>query len=273
MNAILVCVGLDDILSLTLPYNRHHFDRIVVATTPQDGATHRVAEKSCAEVFVTEAFYEGRAYFRKWLALERGLDYMGREGAICILDCDIVLPKEVSYPATWEQKGTTVGGPRNGTISQWAASVVLRNDCLFCPRRRMMEDLVGLAKQGLPCENLWQTLPLHPGTEFAGYCQIFDAADRHLPKGYWYQTDWIHAGGADSFFAQLWPESHRVRPNWEVLHLGSCGRNWMGRVSNRLDGTPVPGSGHRNVLMQEMLRRRRENPPDDRYRGERLSGG
>src|SRR5580692_269178 len=94
MKAILVSVDYADILAVTLPYNRHHFDEVYVVTTPgsEDG---RVAKQLGAEVWGTTAFYDDGAVFNKWKALEEALDVMGRDGWLCVMDADVLWPKTV----------------------------------------------------------------------------------------------------------------------------------------------------------------------------------
>src|SRR5205085_1870944 len=82
-----------------------------------------------------------------------------------------------------------------------------------------------------PPESLWHQFPIHRNvSEHAGYSQIFHLKDTHLPRPPWHDINWVHAGGADSFFQQLWPKENKVRPTFSVLHIGDAGLNWMGRA-------------------------------------------
>lgn len=214
MKAVIVCVDFADLLALTLPYNRHHFDEVLIVTSPEDRETKEVARAHKAHLYKTYAFWRHGADFNKWLALELALDEMGRSGPICLLDVDILWPKKADVSVA------TCGK-------------------LVTPFRRMMENIEGLLSDGLPEEKDWWKFPLHPQQrEFAGYTQIFHGEDPHLPKEPpWHQTDWRHAGGADSFFQALWSDADKVRPPFEVLHLGAAGENWCGRATQFLDGT------------------------------------
>lgn len=248
MNAILTCVDFSDILAVTLPRNRRHFDRFMVVTSHADNYTLAVSVANEAEVIRTEAFYENGAYFNKFLALERGLEYLiedSNDEWLAILDCDVV----------W---------PRN--IDDWLKTIQPGN--LYTPRRRMLEELSLVHHHGLPFESTWSRLPLHPGTEFAGYSQIFHLSDPALERKPWFGS-WMTAGTADSFFQNRWTADKKIRPPWEVLHLGVAGRNWAGRTQPMIDGTPVTGSGERNVQLRELLKRREEDP-SDRFKHERL---
>jgi hypothetical protein len=227
MRAILVSVDYADLLSVSLYYNRHHFESVTVVTAPgsDDG---RVAREAGADVFETNSFKDDGAVFNKWKALEQGLDAMGREGWLCIMDADVLWPKSITV---WENDDETrlrfgvdgVDGISDMGIGQ-----------LCTPKRRMCEDL----GYGIPDEITWDNFPLHrQQQEFAGYSQIFHASDLHLGPPPWHQVDWRHAGGADSFFQAKWPDSAKVRPPFEVLHLGPAGQNWWGRATPYLDGT------------------------------------
>jgi hypothetical protein len=121
-----------------------------------------------------------------------------------------------------------------------------------------------------PPENKWMEYPIHPNVgEWAGYTQIFHAEDPVLGPAPWHEIDWKHAGGADSFFQLKWPSSRKVRPGWEVLHLGEAGRNWCGRATPYIDGTYPVDSQERMKRVRGFIRGRGRGV--DRYRGEKLS--
>lgn len=232
MNAVLVSVDYTDCLRLTLPYNRHHFDRVLVVTSPADfKAVSAVAFPNRAEVFVTDAFYRGGALFNKFAALEEGLDWADyRRGWLCVMDADVLWPRTVSF-------GDPDGGPREGF--------------LLTPRRRMYP----VVPNNVPPEAEWGRSPLHRNdAEFAGYSQVFHCSDPALGPPPWHETDWSTAGGADSFFQAKWKPENKIRPPFEVLHLGPAGVNWAG-VGNE-------------AVLREMIRKRRPGP--DRYRHEKL---
>jgi hypothetical protein len=223
MRAILVSVDYADLLSVSLYYNRHHFESVTVVTMPgsDDG---RVAREAGADVFETTAFRDDGAVFNKWKALEQGLDAIGREGWLCVMDADVLWPENVTVLPMGEFLEVGFGG----------LLTKLRAGQLCTPKRRMCEDV----RYGVPAEVTWDNFPLHrQQQEFAGYSQIFHASDPHLGPPPWHQVDWRHAGGADSFFQMKWPDSAKVRPPFEVLHLGPAGQNWWGRATPYLDGT------------------------------------
>lgn len=241
LRGIMVCVDYGDILALTLPYNRHHFKEVMVVTTARDTETINVAEQNNARVFCTDSFYEGGALFNKWLALELGLDEFGRSGWMCLMDADILWPKDARHP-NYE--------PGN----------------LYSPIRRICEPLY----PKVPAENLWPYFQEFIDRQWAGYTQIFYSGDPVLPDTPWHAANWIHAGGADSDFQNLWPKENKIRPGWEVLHLGFPYRNWCGRTTRRVDGSvPIEAEGRADNL-RRLIGQRRVAGTGDPYRAEKL---
>lgn len=240
MRAILICVDYWDYLEITLPYNRHHFDQVTVVTFPTDEETIQVAKANDASVFTTESFYAEGAEFNKFRALEEGLDHMGREGWICVMDADVLWPRVVELELQFE--------------------------CLHTPYRRMFP----FKPNHIPPEESWQTHPRHRNVgELAGYSQIFHADDPHLPDGDWYGRNWRHCGVADSLFQRNWPSHCKIRPPFEVLHIGPSATNWCGRTNKFPDGTvPADATNRRNALKKIMRDRRRDR--DKSYRSERI---
>jgi hypothetical protein len=232
MNAVIVSVDYADLLAVTLPYNRAHFDRVLVITDGMKGDKEVALQHGC-EVYLTDAFYRYNTPFNKFLALEEGLDASDfRKGWMAFLDADIVWPKHT--PGMMDLK---IGN-------------------LYTPLRRVAAN----PSVVIPIQEYkWVDFPHHnPHEEFAGYTQIFHANDPCLPANPpWHQTDWIHAGGADSFFQQLWPGNRKIRPPFEVLHLGPVGVNWFGRTVKRLDGT-VPAESEERTRKQQGLTEERK---------------
>lgn len=273
MNAILVSVDMADLLSITLPYNRHHFDRVLVVTTKgsQDAVE---ADKHSAEVYATDAFYRHGASFNKWLALEEAFDACNyRKSWLCVMDVDVLWPKQLRFQPLQQQdsgdKGLAIFNRQEDS-----EGFLLRAGKLCTPRRRMLEDIGSLVEGNhvcLPPEDVWGKFPLHPQQqEWAGYSQVFHADDPHLGPAPWHQTDWRHAGGADSFFQAKWPTECKVRPPFECLHLGPAGANWLGRTMDYLDGSKPRGADLRRMQLREMLAARRGKQGMDRFNHERL---
>lgn len=243
MRAIMVCVDYSDILSITLPYNRHHFEEMCIVGTPDDHVTRQLASRHQCVYFGTNAFYDDGADFNKWKALELGLDSFGRSGWLALLDADVLWPA-------------------------FAEFLELITGNLYTPRRRMMTDL-GLMYLATE-EATWNRWPLHRNdAEFAGYSQIFHADDPALGPPPWHEIDWMHGGGADSMFQRKWPPAKKIRTDWEVLHIGQAGANWCGRATTRLDGTVPEHAAERLVKLRKYVRSRRHGSADP-YAAERI---
>lgn len=277
MKAIIVCVDFADLLSITLPYNRHHFDQIMIVTARNDIDTQYLAQKNQCQLLLTDAFYEDGAVFNKWKALEEGLDVLGREGWLCIMDADVLWPKRIEWnPGDHYQYGS-ISNPGEAMMS-WEYSLLSAGN-LYTPKRRMWEEWPAertmpiwwtASGRVVPPESYWSRFPLHrQQQEFAGYSQIFRADDPHLGPAPWHEIDWKHAGGADSFFQMKWPDACKIRPPFEVLHLGPAGVNWCGRASARVDGTLPPEAFKRKQMLKDFMAGRVAGP--DRFKGEKLA--
>jgi len=232
MRALMTCVGMDDYLEVSLPWNRGYFESTLIVTNDGAGLDARLARKYGALVFVTNAFTRDGHPFNKYLATEEALDAMGREGWLCLLDADILLPR---------------------AFGEWSMQHRNRN-WLYSPLRRMHPNAEYAAawaktyreegRNGDPAflqEESWASFPLHGlhtrmPWHFSGYCQIFHASDFHLGAPPWHRTDLPDAGAGDTYFQNKWPNGCKVRPPWEVLHIGDPSRaNWRGRVTPRID--------------------------------------
>lgn len=220
MKAILTCVDYGDILAQTLPYNRHHFDRVVIVTTPADEETQQVAKQCDCELHVTADFYKNSASFNKWIPLEQGLDLLGRDGLICIMDADIAWPKKIPQ-------------------------INYQRETLYSPRRYLFTPL------HIPPESEWDKLPIHPVAHlYTGYTQIFHGEDKALGAPPWHMFH-ENAGGPDSLFQKKYTKKQRMP--FKVLHLGPTETNWGGRITPRADGTEVPGAEYRRSRLKQLI--------------------
>jgi hypothetical protein len=290
MRAIMVAVDYADLLAITLPYNRHHFDQVCIVTDGKSyNGVRRVVDSLPGGndqnyIFVTESFYAKGATFNKWRALEDGLDWMGREGWICIMDADVLWPRNVNLCTCPCHSG--IAGMIHFTAC-CKPGEALRRGKLYSPLRRMLEDTshkfhhpispyTGEAT-GIPLhlhfppESQWDQYPIHRNVgEWAGYTQIFHADDPVLGPAPWHETDWKHAGGADSFFQAKWKKEDKVRPDFEVLHLGPAGMNWCGRATEFVGGgKPIDADRNLSVLKQFMHGRRLQTGPE-KFQHEKL---
>jgi len=231
--AVVVCVEFDDLLALSLPRLLRHCGHVRIVTSPADKPTQELIRGyglagypvSCLQ---TGAFYERGAAFNKGAAILRCLESVELHGWIALADADTLWPAEIC----WE---------------------FLEIGNLYTPPRRIVH----------PAEDFneatdWAAWPRCEDREFAGYTQIFHAGDpRFRQAAKLYPDNWRHAGGADSLFQDRWPVARKLRPPFEVLHLGTPWANWHGRWEARLDGREIPEAAARCWAQQEMRRARR----------------
>lgn len=244
VRAIIPCVDYHDILALTLPHNLSQMESVLVVTTPDDSKTIAVAAEHGADVFLTDVFYERNAVFNKFAAIEQGLDYMGKYGWICILDADIAIPH---------------------ARHQWA----MNKGKLYVPRRLTLKRI----PTEIPEQRKWrQYLTGRHG--FGAYCQFFHADDDALPKGHsWQMTDSTWTGMGEMHFENHWDPQNKVRPPFEVLHIGETSVNWAGRVTPFADGTVHEKAEYRRGVFQAMMNQRRVHLMNDNERLSSVSHG
>lgn len=239
---VIVCVDYADLLQHTLPYNRHHFGDVLIVTSYNDRDTAAIASANQCGVYRTNAFYTDGAWFNKWAALEEGLDYIGRHGWMCIMDADVLWPKTIDWHVKTRQ------------LELFNDGFQLERGKLYTPKRRMCVDTTCA-----PHEPYWKSYPLHPQqAEWAGYTLVFDADTMPVPTLPWFETNWRHAGGADSFFQQRWEPCDKLRPPFECLHLGDAGVNWCGRVTPTADGVKPDQAADRLFALRRFMRQRRD---------------
>lgn len=212
MKGLVVSVGYDDLLGITLPRNARHLTDILVVTAPGDERTQAVVKTvPSARCFVTDAFYRDGAKFNKGAAVEAAFDVLGRDGWTLIWDADVLLPDS----------------------PDWRECDPAR---LYGAKRRLLND----PKQWHPGFKDWKSLPLSPEYGWPGYFQLFHgSAPRLRTKRPWYATHSPHAAIGDKYFHDHWPTEEKGWLGFEVLHLGPRDVNWHGRASPRLDGEPV----------------------------------
>lgn len=231
IKAITICVGYDDYLRLTIPRIVKNVDKLLIVTTETDVRTHELADLSeKIQIYCTDAFYRNGAHFNKGLAMEEGFDILGREGWILILDADIWFPEPMTFPT-------------------------LQAGRLYTPARRILSDVDGLTPEKLEQLN-WKKLPLRQENGNFGYFQLFNAEDPAIQQLPWYDTDFNHAGGADSVFEKRWSRFNKMRMPFEVVHLGDPDANWYGRTRPRIDTGEVPEGAEVRSEMQEALHRK-----------------
>lgn len=225
IKGITVSVNYDDLLEITLVRNARHLTEIVVVTTEEDKRTQAVvASVPNARCFITDAFTRYGARFNKSLALEEGFDFIGREGWILIFDADTLFPESMPLPKLEVGK-------------------------LYTPTRILLEDPTQWTE-----DYNWNKAKLSNDRHFPGYYQLFHANDPAINTLPWYDVTFAHAGGGDGYFQSRWHPTNKIRPTFQVLHLGPRDQNWHGRVSPRVDGAPIEQSEENRKAMEQFLK-------------------
>ncbi len=163
-------------LNITLPRNLHHFDQVTVVTNLADKVSAKAARHCNVGIAYTHCSAPNR-----WRAVETGLDAVGRDGLLCIMDANVLLPTVL--PAE-----------------------PFLQDFLYLPVCRLWTNVA----QPVPREGWWWSLPIY---QQGNFIQIFHANDNHLPNPPWYTSQ-------NGEFLRRWPEAHQLRPRFDVVHLG-----------------------------------------------------
>lgn len=226
---VLVCIGYDDYLALTLPRMVQELDRVIVATRADDERTRRVIRDTGATECLAEALADGM--LRKGAALNEATARLAADAWVAYLDADILVPRG------WGDN---------------LRMLVLNPDALYYGERRgppLHEWRMArpVAEQALASDDwagVWETIGdrCYVQAQPWGYCQVVNlgaSALRGRPDRY--PAEWQSAQGDDSTLADQWYGRECCVPlpacMGPLLHLphGPARQNWHGRVSPRLD--------------------------------------
>jgi hypothetical protein len=230
MKCVIVCVEYDDLLAITVPRNGWRFEEILIVTSPEDKRTQDLARYTLqVDCLATDAFSKGGSTFNKGAALNEGLEAIGMDGWIVVMDADVIIPADAKF-------GDLEPGKMYGC------------------RRRILADPLAF-RDDLD----WSRLPLERNvTELPGYFHLFHARDPVLAGGDWYPETWRHAGGYDTEFQERWPWSNKRWLPFPVIHLGPPWTNWCGRATPRTDtGEVSDRAEERSVALQDFMAKRR----------------
>jgi hypothetical protein len=231
IEVVIVCVGFDEILDITLTYNHGHFDTVIVVTTHADQATHAVANKHGAILVQSDLFYKNGRKFNKGAAINAGFNRFQYYGWRMVLDADILLP------ATFRR--LLLNHTHLDTNSIYGAD---RVDIVGPAELRRLQAALAATPQ-----HSWNAFvnPTHPRPASPRY---LDRLHGYVPIGFfqlWHATcqkeyPWSLGTAAhdDVAFATQWPEnSRRLLPSMFCYHLCAeepkLGENWEGRRQPR----------------------------------------
>lgn len=222
LEAVMTCVGFDDILDITLEVNHPHFDSLIVVTSFEDKATQAVARKHGAFCVQTDLFKKNERNFNKGAAINAGFNYFQYYGWRMHMDADIILPdnfRRVIFNHTSLHKDHIYGADRIDVIGvegiNAVESVQHRHSCFVIP---------GVDAPISPryVDKLYGYCPL-------GFFQLWHAKNH---KQYPYSLG--TAAHDDIMFSSLWPTAYRTHlPSVVAYHLctkkPTLGENWEGR--------------------------------------------
>lgn len=229
LECVVVSVGYSDFLAHTLPYNKQHFDKMVIVTTSADKETQKLAEFWHVQCVITDACYENGASFNKGKMINKGLEALDKTGWVVHKDADIFLPPK--FRLIMEQ-------------------LQLGEEGIYGVDRLMCDDFVAwmsfLRKPQVQNENdiYVHFKPFPAGTriakmqsEYGGWIPIGFFQMWHAGKSpRTYPEEHTNAGRSDMLFALTFSRLKRyLIPEVLAIHLetkseeSGMGANWNGR--------------------------------------------
>lgn len=95
LECVVVCINYSDFLAHTLPFNKKHFNKMVVVTDTKDINTQKLCEKWNVQCVASDEMYvTDSAIPNKGVAINLGLNQLDRDGWVVSMDADIWLPDE-----------------------------------------------------------------------------------------------------------------------------------------------------------------------------------
>lgn len=229
LEAVTICVNYSDFLAFTLPFNKNHFDRMVVVTDTKDYKTKKLCDFYNVECIQTDVFYEDGDNFNKAKGINKGIESLKCKEWVLHLDADIFLP------------------PLTRTILEKIElnpETIYGIDRMMCPT---FESYIRFISDPSLLHEGW--IYVHPnafplgvriaeymsgGYEPIGFFQlwnplkskVFIYPDRHGAAD---RTDVLFAKKFSRKNRALIPELIAIHLDSEDLNLEQMGKNWNGR--------------------------------------------
>jgi hypothetical protein len=245
LQVVTVSVNYSDFLKYTIEENYKLFDKWIIVTDTKDVETKQLCDRYSDKGVVciqTDVFYKNGAKFKKYAAINEGLELVDEDAWVLFLDSDIALHEQTRYILEKLNLDETCiyGMDRLNCqgVEAWDAfkkgnGLVINNWLLTDAGFRIGSRLVHY----YGFEN--------GDGQFAGWNPIgfFQLAYRGAFTKY--PDDSIGADHCDLLFARLWDRSKCVFiPETFCIHLESLythkSANWYGRVSDPFEMTVVP---------------------------------
>ena len=256
LEGVIVCVNYADFLAHTLPYNKTHFDNLIVITDTKDKKTKELCEYYHVKCIQTDIFYENGDSFNKGAAINYGLSQLENKGWVIHLDADIYLP-----PLTRNILENIPLEPHK----------IYGADRLMCPS---YEKWVEFLNDPQKIQEGWvyihlTTFPIgvriaeynnkNAGYEPIGYFQLWNPKGSNIfnyptQHDYCDRTDVLQCKKFARQDRELLPEIVVIHLESEGLSVGSMGKNWKGRKTKLFQ----PSVHHKDQVNEEIEELRRQ---------------
>lgn len=235
LEGVITCVGNADFLAHTLPHNRQLFDRLIVATAPEDEETRRVCRYWNVECHPSDVFQTRWKKFCKGAGINEALAKLSRSDWMLHLDADILLPPQAR---------------KTIMTAELDKSMIYGVDRLeFKSYERFQQHYGNPQLHTDGAHNCFVNVSHVPGVSI-GTRVTFPHCGGYIPIGFFqlwnpggsgqhcYADGHTDASREDNDFATKWPRSKRgFLPEIIAYHLESeeapMGVNWKGRKTKR----------------------------------------
>lgn len=231
LECVVVCINYSDFLSHTLPYNKSHFDKIVVVTDTKDTMTKNVCEFWNITCVQTDAVYKDDEKIpNKGIAINEGLKHLSKDGWVLHMDADIFLLPLTRQILENLDKNTLKGDCLYGVDRLMCNSYDEWYEFLHPGIRAVHEGWIYLHTDRFPMGT--RLIHYHEtGYWPIGYFQLWNPAQSGV---YEYPTDKSGFDRTDVVHLKKWPQEKRVLiPDFVCVHLcnekHAQGTNWLGR--------------------------------------------
>jgi hypothetical protein len=230
LEAVIISAGCADFLAHTLPFNKPHFDRIVVVTPPEDRDTQRVCNYWGVQYERTDKLNSRwENCFCKGSGINVGLNKLDKDGWVCQMDADIALPPHTRQAL--ERADLDPAG-------------IYGVDRLECKSWENWQQFIGnpepqVQGAGFFIHTTHAPFPMgtrvsfqhHGGYIPIGFFQLWHPGESGISK---YPEGHTDAGKEDANFPTQWPRRRRhLIPEILAYHLESeaaeMSVNWKGR--------------------------------------------
>lgn len=239
LDIVIVCVGYDDYLNITLPYAVANSDACYVVTTKDDTKTADVVLEHGARLIISDRLKEAGAPFAKGKGINDALEQIKPTDWVLVMDADILLHK---------------------AFKKNLFSKIINPGVLYYTRRwgardyRQLPNFLEDFRNEFSWEELFKLYANKRQASFEGrygndlecfpfgYFQLFNVNSKALRgRRKIYPEESSTAEHDDkNFGTMVYPEEKRVclpLPEFDVIHLphGRFQENWRGRQSPRIE--------------------------------------